>query len=168
MNFNVKKLTVISMLIAVEIILTRFLAITTPIVRIGFGFLPTAVIAIMYGPVYAGLAAAIADIIGMILFPSGAYFPGFTLTAFLTGVTYGIFLHNKKINIINISAAVIVIAIVLNLGLDTVWLQIITGKAYLALFPARIIKCIIVAPVQILLISLISNEKILLPLKKRL
>ncbi|MGM9532761.1 folate family ECF transporter S component, partial [Intestinibacter sp.] len=92
-NNNVKKLVEISLLIALEIILTRFCSINTPIVRIGFGFLPIATIAMMYGPLSAGIAYAIGDILGMMIFPSSSFFPGFTLTAFLTGVAYGLVLY---------------------------------------------------------------------------
>ena len=42
-KFDVKKLIQISLLIAIEVILTRFCSIQTPIVRIGFGFLPIAI-----------------------------------------------------------------------------------------------------------------------------
>ena len=55
-KFDVKKLIQISLLIAIEVILTRFCSINTPIVRIGFGFLPIAIIAMMYGPLSAGIS----------------------------------------------------------------------------------------------------------------
>ena len=89
-NNSVKKLVEISLLIALEVILTRFCSINTATLRIGFGFLPIAIIAMMYGPLSAGVAYALGDLLGMMIFPSGSYFPGFTLTAFLTGVIYGL------------------------------------------------------------------------------
>ena len=49
-NNSVKKLVEISLLIALEVILTRFCSINTATLRIGFGFLPIAIIAMMYGP----------------------------------------------------------------------------------------------------------------------
>lgn len=65
---KVNKIVYMGLLIALKVILTRFLSIQTPIVRIGFGFLPIAVAGIMFGPIFAGIAA-IADILGMIIFP---------------------------------------------------------------------------------------------------
>ena len=53
---NTKRLVVLAFLIALEIILTRFCSIQTPIVRIGFGFLPVAMMGILYGPIWAGSA----------------------------------------------------------------------------------------------------------------
>ena len=90
---KVRKITTIALLIAVEILLSRFLSIATPIVKIGFSFLPIAMIAMRYGPLAAGAGYAAADFIGAVLFPIGAYFPGFTATCFLCGIAYGMILH---------------------------------------------------------------------------
>ena len=160
-KFDVKKLIQISLLIAIEVILTRFCSIQTPIVRIGFGFLPIAIIAMMYGPLSAGIAYAIGDLLGMALFPSGSFFPGFTLTAFLTGVTYGLFLYNKPKTWPRIVGAVLTVCLVLNLGLDTYWLSILMGKGYLALLPTRIIKAALMIPVQTLIIGIIWKKVVI-------
>ena len=158
-KFDVKKLIQISLLIAIEVILTRFCSIQTPIVRIGFGFLPIAIIGMMYGPLSAGIAYAIGDILGMLLFPTGgSFFPGFTLTAFLTGVTYGVFLYNKPKTWTRIIGAVLVVCLVINLGLDTFWLYILMGKGYIGLPPTRIIKVAVMIPVQTIIISIIWKK----------
>ena len=47
------RLVIMAFLIAMEIILTRFCSINTPILRIGFGFLPVAMMGIMFGPVWS-------------------------------------------------------------------------------------------------------------------
>lgn len=160
-KFDVKKLIQISLLIAIEVILTRFCSIQTPIVRIGFGFLPIAIIAMMYGPLSAGIAYAIGDLIGIVLFPTGAFFPGFTLTAFLTGVVYGVFLYNKPKTWFRIIGAVLTVCLVINLGLDTYWLSILMGKGYIALLPTRIIKAALMIPVQTLIIGVIWKKIII-------
>ncbi|WP_313470196.1 folate family ECF transporter S component, partial [Carnobacterium sp.] len=68
-KFDARSISIIGLLMALDIILTRFVAIETPIVRIGFGFLPVAIIAMLYGPWIAGIAAAITDFMGIMLFP---------------------------------------------------------------------------------------------------
>ena len=157
-KFDVKKLVQISLLIAIEVILTRFCSINTPIVRIGFGFLPIAIIAMMYGPLSAGIAYAIGDILGVMLFSTGQFFPGFTLTAFLTGIVYVVFLYNKPKTWPRIIGAVLIVCLVINLGLDTLWLNILMGKGYLALLPTRIIKVAIMIPVQTVIIGIIWKK----------
>ena len=153
-NIKAKELVYLSLFISLEVILTRFLSIQTPIVRIGFTFIPVAVSAMMFGAVFSGISAALADIIGMMLFPSGPYFPGFTLTAFLSGVIYGVFLYDRTLNLFRISTAVIIISLFINLGLDTVWIWMLTGKGIMILLPPRIIKCLIMIPIQIIIIEL--------------
>ena len=145
-------------MIAIEIVLTRILSIQTPTIRISFGFIPIALIAMLYGPLYAGFVAAISDFLGIMLFPVvGAYFPGFTLTAFLMGITYGLFLHKHQKNMERIVAAVLIVVVVLQLGLDTFWIQIITGQGYIALLPFRILRTAIMIPVQIICIRFVVN-----------
>lgn len=156
-----KKLVIVAFFIALEVILTRFCSINTDILRIGFGFLPVAMLGALYGPLWAGCAYAVGDLLGMLIFPSGPYFPGFTLTAFLVGVVYGIFLHKKRpLTYKAIVPAVLVVCMGLNLFLDTTWLNILYGQGYLAIFPLRIVKCAVMVPIQIILIKVVWDKVI--------
>jgi ECF transporter S component (folate family) len=145
----------VGLLVSIEIILTRFLSFQTPIIRIGFGFIPIAFSAIMFGPAIGGLTGAIADVVGMIIFPKSAYFPGFTLSAFLSGAIYGIFLYRKPVTVVNVSKSVLLITILVDLGLNTLWLSMITGKAALVLLIPRLYKSLIMLPVQIAAIQIL-------------
>lgn len=153
------RLVTMAFLIALEIILTRFCSINTPILRIGFGFVPVAMMGIMYGPLWAALGYAIGDILGMIIFPSGMFFPGFTLTALLTGFVFGFFLKGKeKVTWKNVLPASIIILFGLNLFLDTYWLSIMMGDAFAVLLPTRILKCAVMLPIHLILIPLVWNR----------
>jgi ECF transporter S component (folate family) len=145
------------MLIALEIVLSRFCSIATPIMKIGFGFVPIAMCGMLFGPVWAGFAGGIADIIGAILFPIGAFFPGFTVSAILTGVVFGLFLFNRKESWEYLGCAVSINCIVISLGLSTYWLTIITGSPFIALLPARVLQNIIIIPVQLIVLRLIQK-----------
>ncbi len=90
------QLTVSALLIALDVVFTRVLAINTPLMKIGLGFTAVAVSAMLYGPLWAALTAALGDLVGALLFPTGAYFPGFTLTAALTGLIFGLFLYRRE------------------------------------------------------------------------
>jgi ECF transporter S component (folate family) len=141
-------------MIALEIVMTRFLTPTLPFIRISFGFLPIALVAIKYGPLHAGTAYMMADLIGFWLFPPPfAFFPGFTITAFLAGATYGIFMHKKPGKLFNICAAVVVVTVILNLGLDSIWLMILHGEAFVGFLPTRLIRTVIMLPLQIVCIK---------------
>ena len=108
-KMSVKSISIIGILVAMEIILARF-SIHTWNLKIGFSFIPVVVAAIFYGPVTAGLVGAIGDIMGYILFPVGAYFPGFTLTAFVTGMIFGFFLRKSQ-SVLNVVLAVLCVQI---------------------------------------------------------
>lgn len=152
---NIKVLIYLSLLIAMEVVFTRFLSIQTPILRIGFSFLPVAIAAIMFGALPAGIAAAVADVLGMMIFPSGAFFPGFTLSAFLGGVIYGVILHNKRVSISRTIVSVMCITVFVDIMLNTYWLTILTGKAALVLLLPRLIKSSIMFPIQTALIYIL-------------
>ena len=81
--------------------------------------------------------------------------PGFTLTAILAGVIYGVFLYNKPITWGRIIAASVIINIVLNLGLNTYWLSIMMGKGFLALLPTRIVKELVMIPIKVVIIGIV-------------
>ena len=95
-RFSTRTLTTLAMLTALEIVLSRFLSLNAWNIKIGFNFVPVVAAAILYGPIGAGLVAALGDFLGALLFPIGTYFPGFTLTAFLTGCVYGFFLYKEQ------------------------------------------------------------------------
>ncbi len=150
---NVKKMVLASLFIAIEIITTRFLSIQTPIIRISLDFIPLALSAIILGPYTAGIVAAIADIFGMLIFSrGGAYFPGFTFSSFVSGFLYGVILHKKRITLKRCFFAVITVLIVISVGLNTIWLVIITNKGAFAILSARIVKDMIMLPIQTFLI----------------
>lgn len=164
---KVKKMVYLALLIAVEIVFTRFLSIQTPIIRVGFGFIPIAIMGMVLGPVLAGCGAAIADLIGVFLFPSGAFFPGFTLSAFVGGAIYGLVFYKKKTSIKRVLLATTIIALFVNLLMNTYWLSIITGKAAYVLMVSRIVKEAIMFPIQISLIYTVLrySEKFLCEVK---
>ena len=119
--------------------------------------MPIAVAAILYGAVPAAIVAALGDFVGAILFPIGAYFPGFTLTAALTGVVLGLFLHKKQ-TALRILGAVAVNQLALSLLLNTLWISILYGSPFGPLFLTRIVQTLVLAPVQFLVIGVLTKS----------
>ncbi|MCL1787162.1 MAG: folate family ECF transporter S component [Defluviitaleaceae bacterium] len=156
---NTKKLVLTAMLIAMEIVLTRFLSIQLPEIRISFGFIPIVVIAILYGPLFAGLAAAIADFIGVTLFAPFAPFPGFVATAFAAGIVYGLLLYNKPKSWLRICLAAGIVVIIIQLGIETQWVSMTRGVPYVALLPIRLVRTAIMLPAQIICIRFLTQER---------
>ena len=143
-----------ALLIALEIILSRFLSLSAWNIKIGFSFVPVVIAAILLGPVYAGIVGALADFVGAVLFPIGAYFPGFTLTAFLTGMVYGLFLYKRQ-SLPRILGAVAVNQFILSLLLNTLWISVLYGSPFGPLLVTRLVQSAILTVVQIVVIELI-------------
>ncbi|NLB24872.1 MAG: folate family ECF transporter S component [Clostridiales bacterium] len=153
------KLVVVSFMIAIEVVLTRLVAIFVPTsIRISLGFLPVSMTAIMFGPWWAGISYALGDIIGMLLFPMGPYFPGFTFTAFLTGMIFGLVLYKKEVTYKRTLFASLLVVIICSLVLDTFWLYLMFDQAVKALLPVRIAKGVLAVILHVTLIPLTWNK----------
>lgn len=159
-----KKIILSAMLLALLIILSRFFSIETQLLVISMDFIPIMMSAIWLGPKYSTLIAGLGDLIGAILFPFGSYFPGFTLTAAISGFIYGIFLYNKnnqKINnikfIVKLLISSILVLLIVNIFIKSFWLHILYGNAYLVIISTRIITQIIMIPIQIITIYILNK-----------
>ncbi len=155
---KIKKIILSSMLLAILIILSRFVSIKTEILVISVSFIPIMMAAIWLGYKYSILIAILGDFIGAILFPFGPYFPGFTLSAAIQGAIYGIFLYNKgnKLNnkklIIRLIVSSILVLFVVNIFITSFWIHILYGKAYIAVMVSRILTQVVMLPIQIITI----------------
>lgn len=148
-----------ALLIAATIVLQRFLSLRTPIIQVNFMFLPIMLAGMTLGWKGATLVSTISDLIGAILFPSGAFFIGYTLTAFLTGFTAGVCLYRPggvkldKIFILRLVICILIITGLLNGGLNTLWILMMSGSASNVILPIRIAKQLIMAPVMLITIT---------------
>ena len=159
----------LSLLVAAEIVLNRFLSINTMGVKIGFSFVPIVIAAYLFGPVYAGAAYAVADFMGAILFPIGPYHPGFTVCALLMGACYGLFLYKReRVGLFSsILPPVLINSAVFGLLINTLWVAMLYGsKTYWGWFIYRLAEYAVLIPVSLVIIpSVIGVCRIL---KKRI
>jgi len=164
METRIRKIAYTSLLTAISIILTRFFAANINVLgvlalRLSFGEVPIILSGILLGPLYGAACGALADIIGYAISPvGGPFFPGFTLTAALIGVVSGLlarYRHNgwKWSSITMLVVATSIISLLLN----TLWLSILHGKAYMALLPTRVIGRIFLIPAYIIIIKMVLN-----------
>lgn len=165
-RFSTKMLATLSILVAMEVIIARFGTIRpTESIKISLDFIPIVVAAILYGPVPAVIMSILADVLGAFLFPVGPFFPGFTLTAAVTGLIYGLLLYKKQ------TMPRVVLPVVLQQGvcsmlINTFWLHVLYGLPYLPTMAARLVQCAVVTALQIVVIPLIA--KTILSVQKRL
>ncbi len=161
-----KKIILAALLLALIILLSRFLSIKTPIVTISFSFVPTMLCAIWLGPKWTILINVLADLIGATLFPYGSFFIGYTITTAVAAAIYGFLLYKKEDDTytdkqfsIRVILAVVLVTVIANIGLNTLWLSITTGKAFMVLIASRIVKELVMIPIKV--IFMIFLEKVL-------
>lgn len=154
---DIRKIVVLGLLIAIQVILSRFLSINAWNVKIGLGFVPIVIAAILYGPILAGITYALSDILGAILFPIGPYFPGFTVTALMSGILFGLLLHKTQ-SFGRILSTVLINQLVLGLVVNTFWISLLNGVPFSGLVVTRIVQCIIMLVVEFSVITLLLQS----------
>ena len=169
---STRNLVICAMMAALSIILMSTTSFyITPHIKIGFSGLPNRLVDFMFGPVVGAVFGGVMDVLKFLIKPDGGFFFGYTVTAIAGGFIYGLFyyrLHIKKpletglkgsklatawikanvMSILLIFIANVLVKILCNIGLNTLWSSMTTGKAFLAILPARIIKNLIQIPVD--------------------
>ena len=152
---KLRSLTGMAVLIALSIPLDMLNIPISQTLRVGVGFLVTASLGMLYGPVAGGVAAGMGDIVKFLYNPTGAFFPGFTLTAILGGVIYGFFFYKSRCTVMKAILSKTFVNLILNTLLNTVWLSVLYGKAFQILVLDRLIKNLVTLPVEIPLLILV-------------
>ncbi len=149
-----KRLTISAMLLAVSAILGLFKIPLSPSSEIRLQFLPVAIEGMLFGPLYGGIVGGLSDIVCYIVKPTGAFFPGFTISAVIQGVIYGLIL-NKDRSLLRIVAAQAVDTIVVSMILNPIWLMMLYQSGFIALFTGRLLKVLIMFPINTALLAVL-------------
>lgn len=161
---SLRQLTVSALLIALDVVFTRVVAINTPLMKIGFGFAAVVISALLYGPAWAALTAALGDLIGALLFPTGAYYWGFTATAALTGLIFGLYLYRQPRSWLRAVLAALTNCLVVTLLLNSALIVWKFGARWEALMVTRVPQFFIMTVVQAAVIGAILASPALLKL----
>ena len=157
MNKHLKAMVHVAVLVAVEVVLSRFCSISTQLGKIGFAFLPLAVCGMLFGPWWAALCGGLADFLGAILFPIGPYFPGFTLSNALVGLLFGLCFYKRFSGWKPVVLPVLVSNFVISLLLSTYWLHLLYGSPYLGLLPTRVFQSVVMTVLEFVVIRLMQR-----------
>lgn len=150
-NFlKTKQMVTVALLIALHIVVVRFLSIQTEFLRVSFGFIPSALCSMLFGPWIGAVSGFLADFLGMMVNSKGlAYFPGFGISEALYGLTYGLFLHRRSKSFGNITLCVVLQTILIDIGLGTLWLWILYHNPLWTTVSARSISALVMLPIKI-------------------
>lgn len=163
---NLRAVTFCGMMAALAIALNYVASIDVgPYVRIGFSGIPNQIVAFVFGPAVGAIFGALLDIIKFIIKPTGMFFPGFTLSAALGGLIYGLFLYRRPLSLKNVLISQILIKVFVNICLNTLWLKLLYDKAILVILPGRLLSNAVMLPIDtvIMFAVLSAVERIILP-----
>ena len=158
MKISTKKIAISAMLIAFDVIFTRVLALNMPLTKIGLGFAAVMVCGMLYGPGWAALCAGLGDLVGSLLFPTGAYFPGFTVTDAIGGAILGAALYKKRLKLSGCILTALVNGLVVSLILNTTMISLVFGPPLGPLFLTRLGQFGVMLCVQTLVLFFLERS----------
>ena len=167
MKKNIKKkqlfkIILTALLIALNLVLERIV----PSYKIwnqdiSFGFIAIAFAAAFLGTPYAAIVAGMGDLIGSLLFPFGAYFPGFTLTNCIYGIILAEFIY-KNATPLKIVICVILNKVTCSLILNTLWISLMYRggvDAFFVVLVPRLVGTAIIAAIELVVLLLVFSNK---------
>ena len=168
-----RNLVLCAMMAALSIVLSYTTSFyITPTIKVGFSGLPNRLVDFLFGPVVGCIFGGMMDVIKFFIKPDGAFFFGYTLSAMAGGLIYGTFFYKIPVKqvehkesghkvsaiirknlrtILLIFIAEVLVKLFVNCGLNTLWSSMMSGKAYLAILPARLLKNLIQIPTDTVL-----------------
>jgi ECF transporter S component (folate family) len=102
--------------------------------------------------VWGAVIGVASDLLGMLLFPTASFFAGFTLSALLEGLIYGLFLYNRPVNkwlYLRLALCLLALHIFIQLGLTTLWLSIMYKQAFIPMMIGRVLTNVIRFPIEL-------------------
>ena len=154
---NVRVLAFSGLVCAMAIVLESFpVYILGPSLKIYFSFLVISLGCRCYGPVVGMMVGAIVDSLGFLLSGYGEpYFPGYLLTAILSGLIYGVGLYRRPLRWWRVLAVRLAINYGSNVLLGSVWKAMLYGKGYYYYFTTGLVKNTTLLPVEVVLTLLV-------------
>lgn len=164
---NVRVLVGVSLFCALNVILNMFSIQLTPMIKISFGSIAVAASCYFYGPYPNMIAAFVLDTVNYMLRPVGPYQPWFMISSVMIAVLYSLFFYKQeKIGFIRCAFARLSVILIVNLVLNSLWLSMMYGNAFWVLVSERVLKNVLMFPIEAFILYL--TMKLSMRLKSRL
>lgn len=108
-------------------------------------------LAYLFGPLWGTIGGGITDLIASAIFGNqGGFFIGFTLTAMAGPFIYSLFLYQKPVRIWRVVVATLLVTLLVNIGMNTLWVHLLYGMNLQAAFWGRLPKELITPWLQMI------------------
>ena len=153
---NVRMLTLAGIITAASIVLESFpIYLLGTSLKIYFSCLVISLGCYVYGPAVGILVGFANDTLGFLISSFGEpYFPGYLITAMLSGLIYGTLLYRQRITVLRLVVVRLVINYGSNVLLGSVWKAMLYGKGYYYYFTTGLVKNTTMLPIEVLLMVL--------------
>ena len=162
---DVKIIAFAALILALNIVMQGFFVPVGESLRVYFTFIIKGIGCMVFGPVVALCYGFIGDILGYIMFPTGGFFPGYTISSMLGVFIYALFFYKSKITVMRIFLAKLTVNVFVNIILGSVWSAILYSKGYYYYFAKSIIKNLTLLPFEVILMVIVFQ--IMIPIIKR-
>ena len=139
-----------------SIILTMVASVKMgPYINIGFSWIPNRIVDFMFGPIVGMIYGGARDIVKWMAKPDGDFMIIYTFVPMLTGIIVGTLLYKKPVSLVRIIIVQIIIKIFINAGLNTYLMSVTGGKAFMELLPLRLLKNVIMIPIDSMILFVV-------------
>ena len=144
-EYIVKTIAFLGIMGAFSILLSKFANIKVlPTLNIGFGSVANRVVDFVFGPIVGAIFGGVMDILKFFLNPgNGPFHFGFTFNAIVASILFGAVVYKKKITILRIFFANLLVKVIVNIGLNTFWLSQLYGKGFFAIIVPRLFSNVV-------------------------
>ncbi|MFD1485188.1 folate family ECF transporter S component [Lacticaseibacillus baoqingensis] len=146
-KLSTKTVVSLALFVALSLVLKRF-TFGTNFLQLSPVFIAAILMAYYLGPWVGAVGAIIVDQLNVLVFFPGLDFPGFTVTAALTAVIYGVFLYQKPIKLWRVVAAVLLVTVIGDIVLNTIWIDMM-GTPWQGIIWLRLAKSALMLPIQV-------------------
>lgn len=162
---STKMIVFAALIIALRIAVKFFKIQLAPNLSLSFDGYVNALGSMVYGPAVGLVVGAISDTIGCIVKPTGDYFLPFILTEMLSSFIFGLFFWNRKIGLTRTIGAKFTVNLICNIILTSIltkWMYFVfygieKAEAYNLINGVRIVKNLILFPLEALLIVFVLS-----------
>lgn len=162
-KMNIKTVVFAGVLIAMNIILTRFLAIDLGTsLRITFGAVPIFLAGLWMGPVTGAICGGIGDFIGCIL-KGYTLNPFIMMTSMLAGILAGVckrYVFKGKLDTKRIAVIVILHGLLGSMGFTTIGLHLYYATPWAVLIPSRAVQTVGLVIANTILVSVLYRSEL--------
>lgn len=153
---NVRVLAATALLIAVTVAISA-LYIPLPInnLHVFFDYVPKSLCAAVCGPVAALGVGFVMDILGFLIHPFGAFFPGYTVTTMVAVLIYALGLYRRRMTVARIAVTKLAVNVICNIFLNSLWNSMLYSKGFWVFVASGTVKNLALWPVEVLIMVII-------------